>query len=73
MIAHLHDPERPLLGLCGSPLLGINAPPETPRCVVCLDLGDFREEHRRAAFLEALPVGGRAGGRSIYTSHPARP
>jgi hypothetical protein len=44
MIAHLHDPDRPLLSLCGTPLLGIESPPGTERCVVCLDLDDFREE-----------------------------
>jgi hypothetical protein len=50
--AHLHDPERPLLGLCGTPLLGINAPPDAPRCVVCLDLDDFREEGQQVAPLQ---------------------
>jgi hypothetical protein len=52
MIAHLRDPERPLLGLCGTALLGIEPPPGTQRCIVCLDLHDFREEDRQAASLE---------------------
>jgi hypothetical protein len=68
MIAHIPQREQPLLGLCGTPLLGIAAPPEAPRCVVCLDLDAFGEEDRQVVALEestpGLPVGGRAGGRS---------
>jgi hypothetical protein len=52
MTAHLLDPDSHWLGLCGTPLLGIEPPPGTDRCIVCLDLDDFREEDRRAASLE---------------------
>jgi hypothetical protein len=52
MIAHFPQLDQPLLGLCGTALLGIDAPPEAPRCVVCLDLDDFREEDRQVVALE---------------------
>jgi hypothetical protein len=52
MIAHIPQPEEPLRGPCGTLLLGIDAPPESPRCVVCLDLDDFLTEDRQVVALE---------------------
>jgi hypothetical protein len=52
MIAHLLDPTNPLRGLCGTPLLGIEPPPGTERCVVCLDLDNFLTEDRQVVALE---------------------
>jgi hypothetical protein len=40
VIAHFEDwfaPER-YTALCGKRLIGVEAPPETEKCVVCLDL-----------------------------------
>jgi hypothetical protein len=57
MMAHLHDPDRPLLSLCGTPLLGIE-PRLAPGVAWCLDLDDdFLTEDRQVVALgESTPA-----------------
>jgi hypothetical protein len=56
LIAHIPQLEEPLRGQCGTALLGIAAPPEAPRCVVCADLDAFREDRRAGALEESTPA-----------------
>jgi hypothetical protein len=57
MIAQIPQPDNRERGLCGAVLLGIDPPPGTERCVLCLDLddlGDFREEDWRVVALDGV-------------------